>query len=212
MPGHRKSLPRPCPQCGRENGGVQLVFFNPRFYKQRTGYSRSYPYHLLRISHYSKEEYLSKKNKNKKYKPTKIWHTFHFIGKYEINYGSGPMSIAELFKQPEHFYKQSFSTTPGEDLMKYWKKNGWPKFKIEGAHYINKPGLKKCQICNKFVERLEKCFIRYEDEHDNRNLVHYGDYIWLCQLCYEGRQSGIIRNMFCSLLKNAGYHSYSCTD
>jgi hypothetical protein len=210
MPGHRKVLPRPCPQCGAENGGVQLVFFNPRFYKQRTGYSRSYPYHLLRISHYSKDEYGSKKNKNKKYKPTKIWHTFQFTDGYEINYDSEPMSVSELFDQPEHIDKQSYTVTPNEAWLNYYRKNGWPRIKTESAHWINKPGPKKCQMCNKF-DSLKKCFIRNEDEHTGRNAVFSGEHIWLCKVCYLGRDSGSIRKLFCSLLTNSGYHPYSCT-
>ena len=31
MPAHKKQLPRPCPQCGLENGGMQWVIFNPKF-------------------------------------------------------------------------------------------------------------------------------------------------------------------------------------
>jgi len=106
VPGHRKLLPRPCPQCGQENGGVQFVFFNPRYYKERTGYSRDKPYHLLRISHYSKEEY-----RFKKHKPTKIWHTFRFKHEVEINKGAGPslkvISIDELFNEPDYMDKKS---------------------------------------------------------------------------------------------------------
>ena len=55
MPAPKKLLPRPCPQCGLKNGGMQWVIFNPR-------YSNSYeyneiPYLILRIGHYSKELY-----------------------------------------------------------------------------------------------------------------------------------------------------------
>lgn len=207
MPGHRKVLPRPCPQCGAENGGVQLVFFNHRFYKERTGYSRSTPYHLLRISHYSNHEYRSKKNKDKKYRPTKIWHTFQFTDSYKINYGSESMSIDKLFDQPEYIDKHSFTITPNEDWLKYYRKHGWPQFKNDSAHWLNKPGLKKCQICSKVVESLKKCLISREDEHDNRNFVHSGDYIWLCQACYGDRESGSMRNLFCSLVMKAGYHA-----
>lgn len=64
MPAHKKQLPRPCPQCGLENGGMQWVIFNPKFSNTR-GFNEI-PYSILRISHYSKELYsLSYKKKKK---------------------------------------------------------------------------------------------------------------------------------------------------
>jgi hypothetical protein len=186
VPGHRKLLPKPCPQCGAENGGVQFVFFNPRFYQRRTGYPRHRPYHLLRIIHYSKQEYHSKKNKNKKYKPTKIWHTFQFSGDFTINYGSEPdievMSIDRLFDQPDYVYKHSVTFTLSDAWLNYYKKNGWPRLKNEGAHWFNKPGPKRCQNCGTIVEELRR-YLRDYDQFTEHFLD--GWWIWLCESCYS---------------------------
>jgi hypothetical protein len=188
VPGHRKLLPRPCPQCGCENGGIQFVFFNPRFYKERTGYG-PYSYHLLRISHYSREEYHSKKNKNKKHKSTKIWHNFRFIGEFKIDYGLEPdvevISIEELFDKEDYLDKQSVTLPMTPNRYEGIRKYGWSILlpQNDGAHWFNKDGPKTCQGCNKVVEKLRKCLIWFEEQEKYEPWV-YGHYIRLCQPCY----------------------------
>ena len=182
VPGHRKLLPRPCPQCGQENGGVQFVFFNPRYYKERTGYSRYRPYHLLRISHYSKQEY-----RLKKHRPTKIWHTFRFMGDFKINKGSGSsfkvISIDELFNELDYVDKRSVTLPLGPNRYEDIKQYGWGILRIlnEGAHWLNKDGCKKCPKCDKVFEKLKKCFIHFEEEDEY--LPCWNWYVWLCDSC-----------------------------
>jgi hypothetical protein len=182
LPGHRKLLPRPCPQCGQENGGIQFVFFNPHYYEARTGYRRYRPYHLLRISHYSKEEY-----RLKKHNPTKVWHNLRFRNDWKINKGRGSnfkvISIDELFNEPDYLNKKS--VTMG--LLPSWyegiKEQGWRVLGLmhERAHWINKDGPKKCPKCDKVVEQLEKCFIYFEEMDEY--LPYWNYYVWLCDSC-----------------------------
>ena len=165
VPGHRKLLPRPCPQCGQENGGVQFVFFNPRYYEERTGYSRDIPYHLMRISHYSRVEY-----RLKKHKPTRIWHTFQFLGGYELNKGRAPdfklISIDKLFDEPDYLDKQSVTLQLSASHFDFIKQYGWPALSKNHAHWFNKAGPKRCQDCGRVFDSLRKCFIHYEEERN----------------------------------------------
>jgi hypothetical protein len=190
VPGHKKALPWPCPQCGQGNGGIQFVFFNHRYYKIRTGYARTTPYHLLRISHYSKGEY-----KLKKHRPTKIWHTFRFKSDVKINYGSGRdaevISINELFDKPDYLDKESVTLKIAPSIIERVKKYGWQKVLSivnEGAHWFRKDGPKKCQKCGKIVPSLNRALIWSEEQEEYPRWV-YGYYIWLCERCYTSKET-----------------------
>jgi hypothetical protein len=182
VPAHKKLLPSPCPQCGQLNGGVQFVFFNPRFYEQRTGYWRYGPYHLLRISHYSKEEY-----RINKHKPTKIWHNFQFLRDLNINLGIPPdvkvMSIDDLFNEADYLDKQSVTLQLTPKSAEVIRKYGWHYLMLmnEHAHWLNKTGPKKCPNCDRVVSELKKCFIYYEEK--DRYMPYWYDYVWLCDKC-----------------------------
>jgi len=164
----------PCPQCGRQNGGMQLVIFNPKSYEERTGYARREPYVVLRISHYSASSRKIKKQQ------TKIWHNFqiHIPG---ILKGSEFIRLDQIFDDFEYKDKQSVSLPIGDDLFGYIKANGWQvcKIKTEGAHWVNKTGdLKKCQECHMyFKSELVKKF-NYPKGYWNLK------YSWLCESCY----------------------------
>lgn len=150
----KKTLPRPCPQCGMENGGCQWVIFNPRYYKQKfaaggrwkiepykdDSYSRRLygPYILLRISHYSKEKYelasrLKKKNN------TKIWHTFQIAhAPISLTIGSENVGFDEIFNIPRFKFKHSISFVMAKDTFERIRKNGWPPIRLERAHWVNR--------------------------------------------------------------------------
>lgn len=185
MPGRRKLLPRPCPQCGQENGGVQIVLFNPRYYKVRTGYARYRPYILLRVGHYSKEEYRLKRLERSK--ATKVWHNFQIAlgSQFQIALGSEPdvkIFVNEVFDQPDYVDRQSVTFPLFPDWYKRFKKNGWPKIVNNHAHWFNKVGPKKCQECGNIVESLLRCFIHYE-ERKKYPAFHDTYWIWLCEPC-----------------------------
>ncbi len=161
MPGHRKLLPRPCPLCRRENGGVQWVLINPRSYLKRTGYARYRPYLLLRISHYVPKS--ERKNMFSKSEYTKRCHTFR------LRHIPDPDGV---FKEPSNRRKQTitfpFTAKNYEDV----KKNGWYEIETRGAHWLSKGGLKVCKGC-----RLV-----------SKNLIRAGRgrYApWLCTACYS---------------------------
>ena len=182
VPGHRKLLPRPCPQCGQENGGVQFVFFNPHYYKERTGYSRHRPYHLMRISHYSKEEY------RLKHKPTKIWHTFQFLTEFELNKGWEPdikiISIDKLFDEPDYADKHSVTLQLTTNHFEYIKKYGWPPLSKNHAHWFNKVGPKRCQECGGVFESLRRSFIHFEEREKYLDFRDWNSrWVWLCTSC-----------------------------
>lgn len=61
MPRPRKLLPAPCP-CGKTNGTVQLVVFNPKFHP-RSSYRKKPPRVVLRIGHYSPKLYQNTQEK-----------------------------------------------------------------------------------------------------------------------------------------------------
>lgn len=133
LPGHRKLLPRPCPQCGQENGGCQWVIFNPKFYEERTGYARDIPYSILRISHYSKEQYALSPKKNRR---TKIWHNFQ-VGLLAIKRGSESIQLEKIFDDPIYEDRHSITLPLGDNWFDYIKRNGW-RVLTERAHWINK--------------------------------------------------------------------------
>jgi hypothetical protein len=58
----RKLLPAPCPRCGKTNGMIQLVIFNPKFHP-RLSYRKKPPRVILRIGHYSPKLYNDTKEK-----------------------------------------------------------------------------------------------------------------------------------------------------
>ena len=91
MPAHKKQLPRPCPQCGLENGGMQWVIFNPLFSSSRR-YNEN-PYSILRISHYSKVLYSLSSKKKKK-----VWHNFR-MELPAIWHGPKKIILEEIFKR-----------------------------------------------------------------------------------------------------------------
>ena len=137
LPAHRKLLPRPCPQCGQENGGCQIVLFNPRLRPQRE--TRRYPtIAIIRISHYSKEQYALSPKKNRR---TKIWHNFQF-GLTGIKRGSESIQLDKIFDDFIYEDKHSITLPLGDEWFDLIKKNGW-RVLTEGAHWINKGSLKK---------------------------------------------------------------------
>lgn len=158
MPAPKKLLPRPCPQCGLENGGCQWVIFNPRFYKKKMYYSNknhgwsvweipkyrqdSYdrygPYVILRISHYSKEQY-SPASKYSKKNRTKIWHTFQMPYAYDsVDVGRESVKLSEIFNRNSFKLKHSISFPMSNGWFEYIKKNGWPAINLEMAHWVNR--------------------------------------------------------------------------
>jgi hypothetical protein len=186
VPGHKKLLPRPCPQCGQENGGVQFVFFNPRYYKERTGYDRSYhaPYHILRISHYSKDAYKSGKG-------TKTWHNVRFRRDFPIGIGNPifvkeEISIDQLFDRPDYADVPSVTLRLTPKNAEFIKKHGWKKVLMtvdHHAHWFNKDGLKKCPRCDAIVTNLKKSFVHYDEEEEYSPTFDWHWYIWLCEKC-----------------------------
>jgi hypothetical protein len=147
MPAPKKLLPRPCPQCGLENGGMQWVIFNPR-------YSNSYeyntrPYSILRISHYSKELYdLSSKKKKK------IVHNFRIFLFYRIRveteFGETKhIHLDEIFNDPNFYLRKSITLPVTKSWFEFFKNNDWYSLlKTERAHFVNKERSKK-SIVNK---------------------------------------------------------------
>lgn len=136
MPAPKKLLPRPCPQCGLENGGMQWVIFNPR-------YSNSYeynkiPYSILRISHYSKELYdLSSKKKKK------IWHNFRIFPFYpikvETEFGETKyIDLNEIFNDPNYYLRKSITIPVTKGWFEFFKNKGWYSLKTEKAHFKSK--------------------------------------------------------------------------
>lgn len=137
MPAQPKLLPRPCPQCGKEIGGCQLVLFNPKYYYLRSGYARSQPYVILRISHgYSKTE-RTKHNTRKK-----IVHNFSssYIWNFTIGYGSNTTTISsdQIFNHPDYMYTQCITDPPSPQVMRDIKANGWLISETSGAHWIKR--------------------------------------------------------------------------
>ena len=158
MPAPKKLLPRPCPQCGLENGGCQWVIFNPRFYKKKMYYSNknhgwsvweipkyrqdSYdrygPFVILRISHYSKEQY-SLASKYSKKNRTKIWHTFQMPYAFDsVDVGRESVKLDEIFNRIGFKLKHSISFPLSKGWFEYIKKNGWPRIKLDKAHWVNR--------------------------------------------------------------------------
>lgn len=145
-------------------------------------------------------------------KRKKEQHTFRLLYGFDVrlNHYDGP--VEGIFNVPEYRYKESVRIPLSPPLFDEIKKNGWPLFESNRAHRFNKGGIKTCQVCGKTVDSLKKTLIRHEDEHvSTRWCIHHGDYIWLCAICYQDRKSGIIRNFFCSSLKNSGYHPAECS-
>ena len=137
MPAHKKQLPRPCPQCGLENGGMQWVIFNPKFSNTR-GYNEI-PYSILRISHYSNELYnLSSKKKKK------IWHNFrmHLPG---IRNGPKKIMLEEIFNDPTFANKKSITILVKKGWFEDFQKYGWFNLETKRAHFISKCELRKCK-------------------------------------------------------------------
>lgn len=156
------------------------MFINPRFYEQLTGYRRSRPYHLLRIGHYSKEEY-----KIKKHRTTKVWHTFRFLHDFKIiiNADGRVMSMDELFDEEHYIDKQSVTLKLTPKNAEFIKKYGWQYLTLvnEQAHWLNKTGPKKCPKCERVVEELKKCFIHFGEMDEYQ--PYWKRYVWLCNSC-----------------------------
>ena len=130
MPAHPKPLPRPCPQCGKETGGCQLVIFNPKYQQLWSGYRTKKSYAIIRISHgYSKV--LRTKNKKRK----KIVHNFQ-TGPWDLTIGDGSnsrtISTEVLFDQPGYENFQSRSMPLSAENFEDFKANGWPPLLLLG--------------------------------------------------------------------------------
>ena len=172
MPAHKKLLPRPCPQCGLENGGMQWVIFNPRFSNSYEYNKR--PYAILRISHYSSEFYNLSSNKVKRNR-TKIWHNFRMLSfpgiRRETESGeSKHLDLNEIFDEYDYKFKPSITLPVPKVYFDSWKKYGWPRIDTEKAHFIKKGNLKKCQnfLCDNYVKELHR--VEYPDK----------SYSWVC--------------------------------
>jgi hypothetical protein len=183
LPAHRKLLPLPCPQCQQEYGGCQFVIFNPKTYLERTGYSRDRyePYCILRISHYSKQQYaLSRRTKGNG--KGKVWHNFQidssrFAG---ISRGGEHIPLNQIFNDLKYEGKQSINLPVSDGYFQYIKKIGWSNFLMtDRAHWVNRnKDLRKCQECRMyFPSRLVKRF--------NYPAGFFLKYSWLCQKCYS---------------------------
>ncbi len=136
MPTRPKLLPRPCPLCGKETGGCQIILFNPEL---RDGTFRTIPYIrrgscvILRISHgYSKTE-RTKGNKRKK-----IWHSFRILcgHRFPLIIGSGADSREifsdELFSERGYTNCQSVSLPISDADFESYRTNGWPGLERRG--------------------------------------------------------------------------------
>lgn len=130
MPADKKQLPRPCPQCGLDNGGMQWVIFNPRFSNTR-GFNEI-PYSIIRISHYSKELY-SQSSKRKK----KIWHNF-WMPLSGIRKGPNKIMLKEIFNEPAFVNKTSITIPLKKEWFEYFQKYGWRDLETKRAHFIKK--------------------------------------------------------------------------
>jgi hypothetical protein len=166
LPAKPKLLPRPCPQCGSETGGCQWVIINPKFYKRRTR-----PYAILRISHgYSKTE--RTKNNTRK----KIVHNFQ-MGFHGIVKGTGErLSLDNIFDHVDYYDRDCLTLPFGANSFEYVKAHGWWGLVTEGAHFINKTGLKQCQKCDNYFKTLHK--FHYPERYTG--LFYY----LLCESCY----------------------------
>lgn len=161
MPGHRKLLPRPCPLCERENGGIQWELINPKSYLARTGYPRRIPYLMLRISHYvpknERKTLFSKKNY------TKRTHSFRLKRIQAPN---------DIFDQPPYRRKQTLTFPFTAKNYEEFKDKGWPEFETKRAHWLSKGRFKVCKQCHKVSKNLIK--------------AGRGRYApWLCTPCYS---------------------------
>lgn len=183
MPAHKKLLPRPCPQCGLEYGGMQFVIFNPE-YSNSWKYNKV-PYIILRISHYSKEHYNSS-SKNIKKNRTKIWHNFR-ISKMDGIYHDGEhIPMRDIFNQYDLEDRKSITMSVNQKWFETIQKHGWPlwisfygRFDWESrkAHFINKGGLKKCDECHNYFKELKQ--MRYP-----KGFASYSSSL-LCNECYN---------------------------
>ena len=158
MPARPKPLPRPCPQCGKETGGCQLVIFNPKYQELWTGYRTKKPYGIIRISHgYSKV--LRTKN-----------------GPWDFTVGVGSdsrdVSIPVLFDEPGYGNLQSVSMPLTAENFNEFKTNGWP-FNRKGSHWINKGEWKICEVCKLEVRNV----------YESRN--YYGIEVQCCRQCRD---------------------------
>ena len=142
VPARPKLLPRPCPQCGKETGGIQIVLFNPVYYNRQKyaggRYDRRETYVILRISHgYSKTERTEKNNRKK------ITHNFRIAQKFpfELIVGEGQASRKinsdELFNEPNYVNGQSVTIRPSGEDLEYYRINGWP-IETHGTHWMSK--------------------------------------------------------------------------
>jgi hypothetical protein len=170
MPAHKKKLPRSCPQCGLENGGMQWVIFNPRFSNSRR--YNEVPYSILRISHYSKGLYSLSSKKKKK-----VWHNFR-IHLSAIIKGSKRILLEDIFNKRYFANKKSITLSVNKDWFEHIQKNGWKKDLItEKAHFISKGDLRKCKECQNYFKKLNR--FNYPKGYC------YYSYSWLCDECYS---------------------------
>jgi hypothetical protein len=195
LPTRKKLLPRPCPQCGGEYGGVQIVLINPRYYWHRTGYrlrTRLYeegirirfvypPYVIVRISHsYSKTELT--KNKTRK----KIVHSFSSFGDWNLpinpyDNNSRTVKARQVFTSNMR-YKQCRTFPLSPLIFEDVKFNGWNIFDNTSAHWTRRANMKFCQMCKRATKQLreyetpmwnkfqlcEKCISYYENFRSTR--------------------------------------------
>ena len=177
MPAHKKKLPRPCPQCGLENGGMQWVIFNPRFSNSKR-YNKI-PYPILRISHYSKGLYnLSSKKKKKEL------HNFRMDFR-AIRKGPKKIVLEEIFKQPYYAKKKSITLPLNNEWFEHIQKNGWIGLQTKMAHFIKKGELSKCKECQHYFKKLNR--------FDYPKGFCYYSYSWLCDECYSTVKLKIVK-------------------
>jgi hypothetical protein len=184
MPAHKKLLPRPCPQCGLENGGMRWVIFNPRYSNSRDYNDRPYP--ILRISHYSKEYYGLASKKYKKNR-TKIWHNFQMSSLHGIQRGEKRIMLENVFDGAFHSDRTSITIPVSKEWFEDIKKNGWTGLvtrTVQQAHFIKKGDLKKCDVCGNYFKKLSRL-----DYPKGYGLYIFGvympiEYSLLCDECY----------------------------
>ena len=90
MPAKRKRLPHPCPKCGRDNGTVQLVYFEKRYdFVIRIGHYNSKRYNATvkeskKIENFSNQQKKRRFEKNKK-SHQRAWCGFRLSWSYETH-------------------------------------------------------------------------------------------------------------------------------
>lgn len=129
----KKQLPAPCPSCGRRNGSMRIVVFNPKFRPQKEGYKRqTRVYVVLRIGHYMPQRYKEKRLS----KSARIWHNFRlWPSTLKVNIENKVISIDRIFDHPKYENRTSVTFA----APKSWITTGWPSINTgTSAHYHRK--------------------------------------------------------------------------